>query len=387
MEQQPALVALELQDPERFGHDVAAIWAVGDAVLPVRSTQPQHEIDRVIEACRPSFLQRGQQRVPLEGGVTVAPDTAVVLTTSGTTGTPKAVELSHRALAAAAGACHERLGATGEDRWLCCVPLDHVAGFSILVRSALLGQKPRFAEPSDVAGLASADATLVSLVPTQLRRALDAGIDLSRYRSVLVGGDATPPTLLQRAREAGINVVRTYGSTETGGGVVYDGLALKGVRVRLSDRGHIEIASPTLMTRYRLSPGLTQERMRDGWFDTGDTGVLNNGVLGVLGRSDGVVISGGEKVAPIEVERLLIEHPGVAEAVVLGVDDEHWGQRVIAVVVPAPGETPSPTDLRAFLDERVARYKLPKEIFVAEAIPREDSGRTDLPALRRLFGH
>lgn len=386
MEQQSALVALELHDPERFGRDVATIWAAGDAVLPVRGTRPQTEIDGILAACRPSVLMRGDERVWLEGAAPLASDTAVVLTTSGTTGAPKAVELSHGALASAAAACHARLGVTAEDRWLCCVPMDHVAGFAILVRSALLRKKPLFADPSDIAALASAEATLVSLVPTQLRRALDAGIDLSRYRAVLVGGDATPPTLLQRAREAGVAVVRTYGSTETGGGVVYDGIPLEGVRVRLSIKGHIEIASPTLMTRYRSDPELTEMRTRDGWFDTGDVGSLDNGVLSVLGRSDGVVITGGEKVTPLEVERLLMEHPLVAEAVVFGVDDEQWGQKVIAVIVPVPGVSPSPSELRAFLDERVARYKLPKEIFATDAIPRAQSGRTDLPALRRLLG-
>mgnify|MGYP000035219663 CR=1 FL=1 len=384
MEQQPALVAVELRDPERFGRDVAAIWTAGDAVLPVRSSRPKPEIGSILTACRPSVYVRDGERVPLEGAEPVASDTAVVLNTSGTTGAPKAVELSHGALAAAAAACHQRLNVTASDRWVCCVPLDHVAGFSILVRSALLGQKPLFTDPSDLGALASAEATLVSLVPTQLRRALDAGIDLSHYRAVLVGGDATPPALLQRAREAGVDVVRTYGSTETGGGVVYDGIALEGVRVRISNQGHIEIASPTLMTRYRLAPGLTEMRFRDGWFDTGDVGELINGVLGVLGRSDGVVITGGEKVAPIEVERLLVDHPVVAEAVVFGVDDEHWGQKVVAVVVPLPGESLSLPELRSFLDEKMARYKLPKEIFVTESIPRDDSGHADLPALRRL---
>ena len=164
-----------------------------------------------------------------------------------------------------------------------------------------------------------------------------------RFKKILLGGAAIPADLVRRAEDAGVNVVRSYGMTETCGGVVYDGVPLSGVDVRLDADGRIEIKSPSLMLRYRNDPDLTQAVIRDGWLTTSDRGRYSQGRLEVVGRADDVIMTGGEKVSPTEVQRMLEDHPLVDEAAVLGIDDEEWGESVVAVVVPLDlNEIPRP---------------------------------------------
>lgn len=384
--QGPSLVAIRLHEGARFVDQVAEAWDAGHAVLPIGPRLPGPEIERILDICRPGFLRSEDRWLQIGDGEPVSPDTAVVLLTSGSTGPPKAVELSHGALRASAAATHKRLGVTETDRWLCCLPLDHVAGFVMIVRSMLLGNSPVIQDRFDPADLVGTGATLVSLVPTQLKRVLDAGIPLHQFKTILLGGSAIPGELVERAGEARTTVVRTYGMTETCGGVVYDGLPLDGVAVRLNEAGRIEVRSPSLFTCYRRDPELTEQRLRAGWFDTGDLGRLGDEVLTVIGRADDVIITGGENVTPSDVEGALIGHPWVEDCVVLGIEDETWGQRLVAVVVPPPGgEVPTPEALRAWMKDRVAPHKIPKDIFISASIPRSRSGKPDLAALRDLL--
>lgn len=379
----PELVAVDLGSWGACAEEIARLWAAGEAVLPLRPSLAEAEKQRLLEAARPAAVVTPEGRMPLDRGRPAEPGTAAVLLTSGSTGAPKAVELSRRALEAAAEATHRRVGAEPNDRWLCCLPMDHVAGFSMIVRAVQLGTEPIILERFDETAVAEAEAELVSFVPTQLVRLLDAGVDLSHFKTILLGGAALPAPLIERAVAAGGPIVRTYGMTETCGGVVYDGVPLDEVQLRIESDGRISISSPTLMTCYRGAPELTEQHLRDGWFLTDDLGNQRGGRLTVTGRADDIIVTGGEKVAPSEVAALLLTHPGVSEAVAFGAPDAEWGSRVVAVVTQRPGAPDiSPEELRAFLSERAAAYKVPKQIHVVPDLPRFSSGKVDIPTLR-----
>jgi O-succinylbenzoic acid--CoA ligase len=241
---------------------------------------------------------------------------------------------------------------------------------------------PRF-DPAAVA--AEREATLVSLVPAMLTRLLDEGAGISRLRAVLLGGGRIPPGLPARAAAAGVRVVATYGATETCGGIVYDGLPLPGADLSISGDGEVLLRGPMLMRGYRGRPDLTEHALAEGWFHTGDAGEIgDDGRLRVHGRRDGMISTGGEKVAPEEVEAILAEHPQVREAAVCGLPDERWGQRVVALVVPAGPEPPSLEELRGHVAARAAAYKAPRELVLVPDLPRTASGKLRRPALERL---
>jgi O-succinylbenzoic acid--CoA ligase len=320
--------------------------------------------------------------VPLE------PGTDLVVVTSGSTGGGRGVLLSAEALAASATATHARIGGPGA--WLLALPVSAIAGLQVLCRNLLAGERPTVLDRGET--LAEALARMpagrryTSLVPTQLRRYLDAEPDgLRAFDAVLVGGAATDPALLARALDAGVAVVTTYGMTETAGGCVYDGEPLDGVRTRVVDGG-VELAGPMLALGYRLDPAATAEAFVDGWFRTRDAGVLADGRLTVTGRLDDVVITGGVNVPPAPVEAALRAHPDVTDAVVLGVPDDEWGQRVVAAVVPAPGATPTLATLRDWVAERLGAPSAPRELQLIEEIPTLHTGKPDRRAVAAALG-
>ena len=342
------LVTLPAVRERSFLDLVSAHWERGEAVLPLDPDLPRAERERILTAMGDG---------PVPAGV------AAVILTSGTGGPPKGVMLSHDAFRAAAEMCHRRLGAERGDRWVCCVPLHHVAGFAMLVRAAALGMGPEIHPGFDPAAIASSKGQFISLVPTMLKRLVEEGVDLTGFKAVLLGGAAIPAEVVRRARESGAKVVTSYGMTETCGGVVYDGLPLDGVRLRIEDGDRIAISSPTLLTGYRAR-GHVHDAVWEGWFPTHDRGRLSEGHLEVLGRIDGVIVTGGEKVDPDEVAMVLEEHPGVVHAAAFGEPDPEWGQRVVATVVPTAAGV-QPEQLKAFVADRLAPYKVPKEIRVA----------------------
>jgi O-succinylbenzoic acid--CoA ligase len=364
----PRLVALRLPPGPEFWDAVQAAWADGDAVLPLPATGPEPELAALLAELRPHRLVDASGAVDLDDPLVVAPGVALVSATSGTTGPPKGVEITPAALEASARASDERLGRTPGDRWLCCLPVSHIAGFQVLVRSHLWGVPAAVHTRFDPDAIAREnDVTLVSLVPTMMARLLDAGVDVARFRVILVGGAAVPRQLLRRAADAGANIVRSYGMTETCGGCVYDGIPLGGVKVSI-DSGRVCIRGPMLARGYRGRPDLTGQAFRDGWFCSGDVGEIGgDGRLRVLGRADGVIVTGGEKVSPAEVAGALLEHVRVAEVQVFGRPDPEWGERVVAVVAPAAGAAPPTLEqIRSFLAGRLAPHKLPKELIVAD---------------------
>jgi O-succinylbenzoic acid--CoA ligase len=223
-------------------------------------------------------------------------------------------------------------------------------------------------------------ATLVSLVPTMLRRLLAAGSDLRTFRRILLGGGPVPPDLLTRAAELELGVVTTYGLTETCGGVVHNGHPLDGVTLAVGgpgDEGEIRIRGPMVMRGYHDDQAATDAALRGGWLHTGDQGRLaEGGRLLVLGRRDDLILSGGVNVHPVEVERVLAGHPGVRDVAVAGAPDPEWGQRVVAFVVPAqPADPPSLDQLRGFVRQRLAAANAPRDLVLVAELPRSPSGK------------
>ena len=223
---------------------------------------------------------------------------------------------------------------------------------------------------------------MISVVPTMLRRLLDANVDLGHLRCVLLGGAAPGRQLLDDAAAAGLHVVTTYGMTETCGGCVYDGVPLDGVSVDLEEDQHVRIRGPVLFSGYRLDDTTTAEVLRDGWLSTSDLGRWGDGRLEILGRADDVIITGGEKVPGEWLAGLLEQHPGVSEAAVAARPDDEWGQRVVAFIVAGAGGAPSLEELRTFVGQRAPAYAAPRELVVVADLPRLASGKVDRLALR-----
>ena len=365
------LVALALPPGAELAAALDDAWRDGAAVLPLDPQAPAAAQERTLAALRP------------EAGVDE--DVALVITTSGSTGRPKGAELSHAALEASARATMARIGRRDDDRWLSCLPWHHIGGLQVLLRARLFGTPLVVHERFDVARVAAEpDVTLVSLVPTQLLRLLDAGVDLARFRAILLGGAAAPASLLQRAAAVGANVVTTYGMSETSGGCVYDGVPLDGVQMRIDDDGRIRLRGPMLMSRYRLQPDLTTQVMGDGWFVTSDLGRLGpDGRLTVHGRVDDVVVTGGENVVTTEVAAALVAHPAVSDAAVTAVADAEWGQRLVAVVV-AGSDPPNLDELRDWCRRTLPPAAAPRDLVVVASIPRLASGKPDRLAIQSI---
>jgi O-succinylbenzoic acid--CoA ligase len=354
---------------------IADAWERGAAVLPLDARLPAAERAELIRRARPTLLlddgwTRLDDGVPAEG-------LALVVHTSGTAGVPKLVEFERQAIEGAVATSTLVLGATDRDRWLCCLPVAHVGGLLVILRAVLLGGPVTVHERFDPAAVADADADFVSVVPTMLRRLLEANVDVSRFRAMLVGGAALRSDLRAEADNANATVVETYGLTETCGGVVYDGLPLPRTEVRIA-HGGIELRGPTLMRGYRLEPGRAADAFTDdGWLRPGDAGEIDaGGYLRVFGRVDDVINTGGEKVWPQEVEAALSTHPAVADVVVAGAPDPAWGQRVVAFVVPNDASSPPTLDeLRDHASATIARFKAPRELVLADSLPRTASGK------------
>jgi o-succinylbenzoate---CoA ligase len=374
----------------------------GPAVLPLAAGAP---IPALADGCAvPGRVGAGDRLGPdPEAGDHAGPAPGpgpggVLVATSGSTGVPRLVALSPAALRASAEATAARLG--GPARWLLALPADHVAGVQVVVRALLAGAPPvvqDLREGFRPDGFAAATAALgpgrhcTSLVPTQLLRLLDAGgaaLDALRsYVAVLVGGAALDANLRARAEAAGVGVVATYGMTETAGGCVYDGVPLDGVRVRL-DGGRIVLGGPTLATGYlgRLAEtaaafGTDPQGNRE--FRTGDLGRWVDGRLEVVGRADDVIVTGGEKVAPVAVERVLTDQPGVRAACVVGLPDAEWGEVVAAALVM--DVAPQPERLRAAVRDALGRAAVPRVLRAVDALPLRGIGKPDRDAVSRLL--
>jgi len=336
----------------------------------------------------------------------VRPGTAVVVTTSGSTGIPKSVILSRDALTASALATADRVG---EGAWLLALPASYVAGMQVLVRSIVADREPAILSgsftPQSFAAVALMMAssergirvpTFTSLVPAQLTKLLDAAehdtavlAALRSFETILVGGQALPPLTLERAETAGARIVRTYGSTETSGGCVYDGTPLRGVSVRIV-AGEVQLAGPTLAEGYLGDPDATDAVFRhDGgtrWYLTGDAGILEDGVLRVRGRIDNVIVSGGVNVSLDRVERVVRGIPGLEAAVVVGVPDDRWGEASIVVVPRGEAlrrsESVQLEEARHAVADEIGPHARPTRLVLVDDLATLPSGKPDREAIR-----
>ena len=374
-----SLVALAMTGRPAFVDELRRAWDAGDAVLPLDPRLPPPARRRLVEELAPEVVvddtgtrSRLRNGVPVEGG------DALVVATSGTTGAPKGVVLTHEAVRASAIATSERLGVDpAVDTWLACLPLAHVGGLSVVTRAIVTGTsvevQARF-EAGDVERAArERGATLVSLVPTALAR---LGGAAGAFRRILLGGSAPPPELPS-------NVVTTYGMTETGSGVVYDGAPLDGVEVRIGDGEEVLVRGPMLLRAYRDG---SDPKRADGFLATGDAGYIEGGLLHVHGRLSDLVVTGGENVWPAAVERVLRSHPAVRDVAVTGRADPEWGERVVALVVPEDGDgdgpEPSLEALRELVKEHLGPWAAPRELVLVRDLPRSPAGKV----LRRSSG-
>jgi O-succinylbenzoic acid--CoA ligase len=321
---------------------------------------------------------------------------AVVIETSGSTGNPKRVALSADALLASAAASETALGGPGQ--WLLALPAHYVAGVNVLVRSVTSRTIPvilpdghfdplAFVEASDAM---DSELRFASIVPTQLLRLLDAAEQglpvlerLRRFDRLLIGGQAISSALLARAIELGLNIARSYGSSETAGGCVYDGVPLAGVDVRIVD-GEVQLGGVTLAEGYlgdeeRTAAAFPEEHGKR-WYRTGDAGRLDDGILSVTGRLDSVLISGGVKVALAEVERVVSSLPGLADAVVVSAKSREWGEvPVVFTAGAAPLE-----EVRSAVQAAIGPAARPAAVVTVQSIPLLASGKPDRVAIAAM---
>jgi O-succinylbenzoic acid--CoA ligase len=395
----PDRVALQRGDSAiTYAELLAAAQAAAPAVAP-RERVPQAYADRVefAVAMHGALLSRAAavpidlrlspdeqalRRVP---GRALTPGTVAIMHTSGTTSAPKPVELTAENFFANAAGSAIALGLDRHERWLAVMPLAHVGGLTILLRSAIYATTVVVHDGFDTQAVLAqltdpgAGITLVSLVPTMLARLLDAGLENPpTLRWALLGGGPIPPGLLTRADRAGVPVAPTYGMTEACSQIATFGRPLHGVELRLDAAGEISVRGSV------VAPGALGA---DGWLATGDLGRLApDGRLEIIGRRSETIVSGGENVAPAEVEAILLEHPDVADAGVFARPDADWGEAVCArVVLRDPRGAGLVTasdaagtlvdDLRRFCRERLAGYKVPKTIEFASELPRTASGK------------
>jgi len=374
---------------------VHALMKLGAILLPLGPKMTAEERAAVVvveepalDLADPGELTQTEADLPLLGEHDMG-DIVCRLLTSGSTGRPHPVGLTYGNFLWSAVGSGFNIGVQPEDRWLCCMPLSHVAGLGIVMRSAIYGTTAVIHDGFDVDRIAAALAedriSVISVVATMLTRLLEAGADLSGPRAVLVGGGPVPEEPLEEAIGRGATVVQTYGLTEACSQVTTlapgeaqrklgsAGRPLLTTHLRIQD-GEILVQGPT------VAPGHADA---DGWLHTGDLGRIDeDGFLYVEDRIDDMIVSGGENIIPAEVEKVLLRHPEVADAAVVGREDPEWQQAVTAIVVLEEGSEVTPDELRRHCAEALADFKVPKRVELAAALPRTPSGKLMRRALR-----
>lgn len=353
------LVAIDLAGGPGFVTALEGIWADGDAAFPIDRRLPTAMQAAQLAAFGVAAVVTSDDRQRLHDGRPVEAGDALVVATSGSTGVPKGVVLTHEAVAASAVASSARLDVTADDHWLACLPLAHIAGLSVVTRALHTGTALTVLPAFDAATVEASDATLVSLVATALART-----DVSHFRRVLVGGSRPPDVRPQ-------NCLATYGMTETGSGIAYDGVPLDGVEIRIVD-GEVQIRGAMLLRAYRDG---TDPFLPGGWFPTGDDGRwLDDGRLHVEGRRGDVIVTGGEKVWPEPVEAALATHPDIVDVAVSGQADPEWGAVVTAHVVTHRDDLDL-DEIREHAKTTLPAYAAPRRLVRVDTIARTALGK------------
>jgi len=360
-----SLVAIDMPANKSFVEALQSIWSAGDAALPLDQRLPltmRRDLVQRFEAS--AIIDSSRDTIRLSTSRPVEAGDAMVVATSGSTGEPKGVVHTHASIKAAVDASSRRLGCDKTDHWLACISLAHVGGLSVVMRALQLGSALTISGKTDQTSIdrALADgATLTSVVPTMLRH-----LNLSGFKKVLVGGS-------QVGSERPANTITTYGLTETFGGVVYDSLPLDGVEIRITEDSGIEIKTPSCMRCYRDG---SSPFTNDNWLTTGDLGRIENGRLIVEGRRDDQIKTGGYKVWPSQVERVIVAIEGVEDCVVRGVPDAKWGQAVSAWIVVAGSSLGVEADeVRKVVRDVLPDYCAPKFVHFVDRIPRSPLGK------------
>ena len=392
-----SLVAVDLPPGPAWQDVLVDLWAEQHPIMPLDRRLTTRDRRRLADLARPAALID-------EHGTTLFADPArntteslaLVVTTAGTGGRPKLVELTRKSVGTAVGLSFAALGpAVGQialdpsEPWVSCLTPAHVGGLLVLLRGLIFGSPVTVLERFDVGTLVdlAPPGAHVALVPALLRRLVASNVDLSRFGLLLVGGAAVDDELRIETVARGARVVTTYGLTETCGGIAYDGRLFDDAQARIAadDLGMIELRSPTLMDGYRADPSATANAFTiDGWLRTGDAGAIDDdGRLTVHGRTDDAIRTGAETVWPQEVESVLEDHLKVADVAVAGKPDPDWGQHVTAFVVPTdPEDPPTIDELRDYAAARVARFKAPKELVLLKELPRTPGGKLRRNALQ-----
>ncbi|MBZ8177653.1 o-succinylbenzoate--CoA ligase [Corynebacterium sp. 3HC-13] len=368
--------------PEAVLDDLEQAIAGQRTLLPLPGGHEHHDRSR-------ATLLRNSQRV----GKQIDSDIALVVATSGSTGTPKGALLSPSNLVSSADATHRVLG--GEGNWLLAMPAHHIAGIQVLVRSLIAGVQPLCLDLSqgfdipeflrsaqELCDSTPGERRYTALTPMQLLKALDSlsGIEALRlFDHILIGGAELRTDVRRSAHNLGINLISTYGSSETSGGCVYDGHPLPGARLKV-EAGRIFLGGPMVAHGYRNHPH-HEAFAQPGWFATSDGGVIDSsGTLHVHGRLDAVIDSGGLKLHPEVVERQILEHPKVSAACIVGVPDPRLGQRIVGAY---QGEA-TPDEVYEHLCE-LPRWQIPKELRRVTQLPLTGPGKIDRQAVAGFF--
>ncbi len=349
---------------------IERIWAAGDAIAPIDLRLPTAERRRVMAALAPTAVLEDDGEIrSLDQGRPVDDGDAAVVATSGTTGEPKAAVHTHASIEASALATSAALDVNpASDRWLACLPLAHIGGLAVVMRSLVTGTGLEVHQRFDAAAVDRAvedGVTLTALVTRALAQVRVAG-----FRRIIIGGAAPPP-------DRPPNVIATYGMTETGSGIVYDRVPLDGVEIRIGGgeedgSGEVLLRGPMLFRGYRHDP----DPFVDGWFPTGDVGRLDDGRLSILGRRDDAIVTGGEKMWPGRTEAILGRLDSVAEVAIVGRPHPTWGHLVTAVVAPTdPAAPPSLGELQDAIGETLPVWYRPRGLELRDELPKTTLGK------------